>query len=123
MKVIKWISYKESEKYPESVSCLGGWFNAGYIHPGKENEKGQRWKDYIEIWKDEVKPYLEAIRKDVLKKGFKLTGENHQYSPDGVPLFEDKTVASFSYRAWGDLMAAIWSEEEDKDYSYMDFYM
>jgi hypothetical protein len=32
-------------------------------------------------------------------------------------------VATFSYRGWGDIMAAIWSEEENKDYNYMDFYM
>ena len=40
-----------------------------------------------------------------------------------MPLFSDGKVATFSFRGWGDLMAAIWSEAEDKDYGYMDFYM
>jgi hypothetical protein len=28
-----------------------------------------------------------------------------------------------TFRAWGDFMDAVWSEEEDRDMSYMDFYM
>jgi len=80
-------------------------------------------EDYIENWDHEVTPYLEAIRRSVIKNGFRLTGEDHQYRDCGVPLFEDLTIAEFSFRAWGDLMAAIWAEEENKDYHYMDFYM
>ena len=41
-----------------------------------------------------------------------------------TPVFDDGTVGSFSFRAWGDLMAAIWNTEENTNkYSYMDFYM
>ena len=54
-----------------------------------------------------------------LKQG----GDWHQNDPKGVPVFNDGTVAMFSFRAWGDLMAALWAEHEDCDYSYMDFYM
>lgn len=111
MKVAKWIPYKESENYTESVGGLGGFF-----------KNGMRWKDFIESFTNETKPYFEAIRTDVIEKGLRLNGDQHQYSDSGVPLFEDNTVGKFSYRAWGDLMAAIWSEQEDKDYSYMDFY-
>ena len=79
-------------------------------------------KDYLqECGEDEIQ-YVEAIRESVLEKNIRYTGDEHQEEPDGVPLFEDVTVALFSYRGWGDLMAAIWSEKEDKDYSYMDFY-
>lgn len=123
MKVIRWISRRESEKYKKSIGGLGGWFNAGYIHEDQKDQKGQRWKDFIEIWKEEVRPYFEAIRESVLEKRIKMTGEEHQYGLDGIPLFEDNTVGCFSFRAWGDLMAAIWSEKENKDYTYMDFYV
>jgi hypothetical protein len=46
-----------------------------------------------------------------------------QREVEGVPVFEDETISTFSYRAWGDLLSAIWSEEENKDYNYMAFYM
>ena len=47
----------------------------------------------------------------------------HQNDDHGVPKSDDDTVGLFSFRSWGDLMAAIWSEEEDKDYDYLNFYM
>lgn len=115
-KVTDWIDLGESEGKEEAIGGIGGFFNAGMIH-------GMRWKDYIEIWKDETKPYAEAIRKNVIENNIKITGEKHQSSSNGVPLFDDGKIGSFSYRAWGDLMAAIWSEEESKDYNYMNFYM
>lgn len=114
-KVVDWISYDDIGGREEAISGMGGFFDF--------NEKGMRWKDYIEIWKDEVKPYAEAIRESVLQRGSLLTGSEHQSSANGVPLFDDGKIGSFSYRAWGDLMAAIWSEKENKDYNYMDFYM
>ena len=116
MKIKQWIPYDKSKDYKEApCGGMGGWFNF--------TESGQRWADYLEIWEPASVPYIEAIRASILKDKRKITGEYHQYGPDGVPVFEDNTVATFSYRAWGDLMAAIWSEAEDTDYSYMDFYM
>jgi len=112
MKVEKWCSDKEAEGMKMSVGGLGGWFGNGH-----------RWEDFIDIWHDEVKPYLEAIRTSVLENSYKFSGNYHQNGPNGVPVFEDGTMGSFSFRAWGDLMAAIWSTEENKDYHYMDFYM
>lgn len=112
MKVQKWISYEESGNYKESIGGMGGWFREGH-----------RWKDYIEDLTPKGREYIEAIRVSVLGLGLKHTGEYHQYGKDGVPLFNDNTVGSFSYRAWADLMAAIWAEKENKDYHYMDFYM
>ena len=115
MKVIDWISFDAAEEKEEAVGGMGGFFNF--------KRKGMRWKDYIIIWNDKIKPYVEAIRESVLEKELKLTGAEHQHGECGVPLFEDGKIASFSYRGWGDLMAAIWSEKEDKDYTYMAFYM
>jgi len=97
-----------------SCGGFGGWFNWG-------NNKDQRWQDYIKVYHDDQKPYLETIRKEIVKNKFRFGGDRHQENM--IPLFSDDTVGCFSYRAWGDLMAAIWSEEENKDYSYMDFYM
>lgn len=108
---ITWIPYAAAESMPHIISTSGGWF-----------DNGHRWADYIETWSNPATPYLEALRADIIAKGIRYTGEQHQYTDDGVPLFDDGHVATFSYRGWGDLMAAIWSTEEDKDYSYMDFY-
>ena len=113
MKVIKWASEEKAQGKKISVGRMGGWFN--------DRTPGQRWKDYIETWDKNTRPYLEAIRESVVEKGSRLTGHDHQYSRYGIPIFEDDTIASFSLEGWGDLMAAIWSEEDNKDYSYIDF--
>lgn len=116
IKVKRWIPYSYASKYRESpCGGMGGFFNF--------MEKGQRWNDYVSLFHKRAIPYINAIRDSVLANNSRITGEDHQYSDNGVPLFSDNTVGLFTYRAWGDIMAAIWSEEEDKDYSYMDFYM
>jgi len=113
MKVIGWIDYAEIEDdFIESFGGMGGWF-----------DNGMRWKDYINTVKPEYKKYPEAIRLAVIHSNIRITGEQHQYGHDGVPVFSDGTYASFSYRAWGDIMGAIWSDVDDKDYNYMSFYM
>ena len=114
MKVQSWISYFEADEYEKSIGGWGGWFN--------REEKGQRWKDFIEAQDPEDRPYFEAVRSSVLELGLRHTGSGHQQSAQGAPLFDDGTVGQFTMRSWGDLMAAIWSDEEDRDYSYMDFY-
>lgn len=113
IEVIDWISWEESEQLPEAIGGLGGWFGM--------YEKGLRWKAYSDGNSEHFQKYAEAIRRNVLKHKLRTCGDEHQTTM--VPLFSDGSIASFSYRGWGDLMAAIWSEEEDKDYCYMDFYM
>lgn len=115
MKVKEWIAYDEVGDREDIVAWLGGWFNW--------ERKGNRWKDYLSEYDPIAHPYLEAIRESVLEHGLRFGGDVHQQHPEGVPLFEDNMVATFSYRAWGDLMAAIWSEAHDTDYTYMTFYM
>ena len=110
IKVVKWISAGKANKY-KSIGWMGGFF-----------QNGMRWKDYIEGFNKKGKQYVEAVRKDVIKKGIKLTGSEHQNNIAGTPLFNTKEVMSLSFRAWGDLMAAIWAEKENKDYCYMNFY-
>lgn len=116
MKVTSWISYEEAQSYPDNkIGGMGGWFNF--------HEKGQRWKDYIGIFEPQAHIHIEALRESIIENNIRTGGDDHQQSDNGVPLFSDGTVATYSYRAWGDLMAAVWSEVEDKDYNYMDFYM
>lgn len=121
MRVERWISYEEAAKKKESIGGLGGMFNAGHIF-GDERKKGMRWKDYLAIYYEAGQSYAEAIRASVLERNIWEAGDWHQESGEGAPLFEDGTAATFSFRAWGDLMAAIWSERYDRDYHYMDFY-
>jgi hypothetical protein len=123
IKIAEWIGDDEADKYKESVGGMGGFFNAGHIHDSKPKQKNMRWKDYLAVFDKEYHKYLEAIRRNVLENDLKLSGHDHQWSGAGIPLFSDKTVGRFSMRAWGDLMAAIWSEKEDRDYNYMNFYM
>jgi hypothetical protein len=113
--VVKWIKWTDATKKETSVEGMGGWFNF--------NAGGHRWADYLETIVTNKHPYVEAVRRSVLYSGIRLTGDAHQHSPAGVPLFSDNTVCMLTFRAWGDLMAAIWSEQENKDYNYMDFYM
>jgi hypothetical protein len=110
--VVDWIPYDAAEAKPDHCGGLGGWFS-----------KGHRWPDYLDKFSQETQPFLEAIRSSVLARELKLTGEDHQNGENGVPLFSDGSVGCFSYRAWGDLMAAIWSTALDKDMDYMQFYM
>jgi hypothetical protein len=115
MKVVDWISYDDAADKTESVGWLGGWF-------GFEDDDHHRWPDYLAHFEPDVHPYLEALKEDVLGSGRFFTGEQHQDSNAGVPLFEDGTVGKFSFRAWGDLMAAIATVKDGKDHNYMEFY-
>lgn len=114
MRVISFITYEESENFEEiGVGGMGGFF-----------QNGMRWENYIDRFNDEGKMIVEAIREAIVANNIRCTGETHQHSDyNSVPLFENNKVATYSYRGWGDLMAAIWSTEEDENYNYMDFYM
>ncbi len=123
MKVVRWTD--DEEDLPCNVlGGLGGWF--GSANDPKTDRirwnAGHRWKDYLENLVPEAQPYAEGLRAEVLRLKLKAGGDWHQRE-EGVLVFEDGTCSSFSWRAWGDIMAAIWSEEENIDHSYMDFYM
>lgn len=111
--VIGWVSYGSIELL--DLPDLGGW--GGWI------ERGQRWADYIDDIEAAKTPYFEALRQDILARGLRRGGDWHQNSAAGVPVFDDGSVATFTYRAWGDLLAAIWADADCRDYSYVDFYM
>ena len=147
VEVVEWLEHGEDDDLPVSIGFMGGWFGTRpdpedkSEFPGAVFDASHRWKDYLAYLAgmDEEKlkkpaddgglqrtlnytlaEYAEAIRRAVLKDKLRWTGREHQQF--GTPRFSDGTVGSFTFRAWGDIMAAIWSEEEDKDYNYMNFY-
>lgn len=62
------------------------------------------------------------MRQAIIARGLRRGGDWHQNSAPGVPVFDDGSVATFTYRAWGDLLAAVWANADGRDYSYVDFY-
>lgn len=111
IEVWQWTNSEACEKEGrDDVGCMGGFF-----------QDGMRWKDYLEHGglPDE---YAEAMRRAVIAGNIREDGGWHQMSDKGIPLFTDGKCALLSMRAWGDLLAAIWSEHDGRDYHYMDFY-
>jgi len=111
--VIGWVSTADVEL--RDLVDIGGW--------GGDIQTGDRWKDYIADVNERYLAHHEALRSAIIARGLRRGGDWHQNSPDGVPVFDDGAVGTFSFRAWGDLLAAIWAGVDRRDYSYMDFYM
>ena len=108
--IIRWVAHDEAADLPSSCGGLGG-----FVKPG------MRWSDYLINQKIEDHPYLEVLRKPIVDERLWITGEKHQESM--CPVFSDETVGRFSFRAWGDFMAALVNEiVEGAPYGYMDFY-
>lgn len=98
---------------PEGSFALGAWWGGFF-------EKGMRWQDYLDEIDPRAHPYLEAARQSAVENNIRASGEKHQW--DGItPVFSDGRYFEMGYSVWGDFMAAVWSEEEDTDYSYMNF--
>ena len=66
---------------------------------------------------------MQLIGDEVVKHGYSLSGQDHQNELTGVPVFSDGTCLRASMRSWGYIMAAIYSEIEGKEITYMDYYM
>ena len=118
--VSEWVPYSIKDPYSLPIQTA---LDIMFLQFGGTFNEGDRWKDYIgreEEWK---RPYLEAIRVDAIRRHIKISGSEHQEASNGAPKFNNGKTGLFSMRAWGDLMAAIWSEEENRDYSYLDFYL
>ncbi len=109
--VVEWISCKEAdERGLSDMGGMGGWV------------QGENWNEYLSQFDSKNHTHLEALRKAVLAEGLRIGGDDHQAAY--VPVFSDGTCAIFSFRAWGDLLAAIYNTHENtSEYGYMDFYM
>ena len=102
--VVAWISYNAAQYYAVDI---GSWPSAG-----TDREMEPR-----------LAPYHEALRRAVLASGLRRGGDWHQDAKDGIPVFDDGAVGTFSWRGWGGLLAEIWSAADGRTYTYMDFYM
>jgi len=113
LKIIKFITEDETgDRQDNHLGGMGGFF-----------QDGMRWKDYKNQYKKIAHANLEELRKKIVENNVRCTGEELQNGYVGIPLWSDDSVSTYSWRGWGDLMAAVWSEHENKDYCYMDFYM
>ena len=108
--VERWISYDEAETRV-CIPWNGGW-----------SSDFKTWNAYIDSFPADERPYLLAIKDDVVRNRLRLFGHEHQEGASGVPLFSDGKVLTLTQRSWGDLMAAIWSSEDKTKYNYMMFY-
>ena len=88
-----------------------GWTNFECEYPTK-NAQGEEFREIMQLIGDEV-----------VKHGYSFSGQDHQNELTGVPVFSDGTCLRASMRSWGYIMAAIYSEIEGKEITYMDYYM
>ena len=88
-----------------------GWTNFESEYPTRSVE-GSILKDIVKLIKDEC-----------LENGYVFSGQDHQNALTGVPVFSDGTCLRASMRAWGQIMAAIYSSVLETNLSYMDFYI
>ena len=112
--VVAWISYRKAETAHYQVD-VGGW--------GGMMTAEMRWADYIADIDPGYAAHHEALRAAILARGLRRGGDWHQNAPDGLAVFDDGAIGTFTFRAWGDLMAAVWSGVDGRGYGYMDFYM
>ena len=72
---------------------------------------------------EEFNEMLQLIRQEIYDHGYIFAGEDHQRSATGVPVFSNGTCFRASWRAWGSIMAEMYSGPNGEKLSYMDFYM
>ncbi|MBQ3253221.1 MAG: hypothetical protein IJA65_01585 [Acholeplasmatales bacterium] len=88
-----------------------GWTHFDSIYPTRKYDK------------DTFNIIFSLICDEIIEKKYLFSGEEHQYSFTGVPLFSDGTCFRASMRSWGVIMASIYSGPNGEKLSYMDFYM
>lgn len=88
-----------------------GWTNFECKYPTKN------------CYDEKFREIMQLIGEEVVKHGYSFSGQDHQNEPTGVPVFSDGTCLRASMRAWGYIMAAIYSAIEDTEVTYMDYYM
>lgn len=87
------------------------------------------WTDFDDVYptiecdQESLPRVIELIVNDICENKYCFSGNNHQNSTTGVPVFSNGTCFRASMRAWGQIMADAQSRLTGKEYSYMDFYM
>ena len=107
--VVEHGNFEDADKL---LGWMGGWFG---LHQAND------WLDYLANFNPDVHPYLEAAAAYLVEHGIRRGGDWHQR--EGELRYSDGTVLALSFRAWGDLAAAVWTRHDGKQYHYMDFYM
>ena len=59
-------------------------------------------------------PYRNATIQCIRENGYKFSGNMHQNSPNGCPIFSDLTMLRGSMRYWGGIMAEAWENEPNR---------
>lgn len=75
------------------------------------------------ITQENLSEVIDLVSDEIQKNKYAFSGEQHQTSLTGVPVFSDGTCLRASMRWWGMLMAALHGDLNEQNYSYMDFYM
>ncbi len=120
--VVDWISAVQADAMPASFGAMScGWF--GFSDHAELHR--HTWADYLDHVCEEdadARERAEALRSSIVERRIWRTGNWHLHNAHGVPMFSDATVASFTHRSWGDLLAAVWSSQLGQAYNYLDFY-
>ncbi|MBE6581528.1 MAG: hypothetical protein E7650_07970 [Ruminococcaceae bacterium] len=77
----------------------------------------------IELSDENMEVILPLLAEEIGKNDYAFSGEAHQYSNVGMPVFSNGTAFRASMRCWGAIMASLHAEDEGAPYEYMDFYM
>ena len=72
---------------------------------------------------EEFDEMIFAVKKAIVEGHYVFSGEEHQNSFSGVPVFSDGTCFRASMRCWGSIMAELYVGPNGEKFSYMDFYM
>lgn len=127
--LIEWIPDDDQAARYEAlpgVWTMGGWFGwTRDVGTNRQRDKpsySHTWQDYLNRCHTRAWPYLEALRADLDRHSEEITGTEHQ-SEDRpyVPLFDDTYVLMMSFRAWGDLMAAVMTARTGEGHDYTQY--
>lgn len=75
------------------------------------------WDEYLSGWFEDIQPKIKAIRQCIEDNDLVGVCAN-EICNDVYFKFEDGTIMTFTWRAWGDLMQAIINKRE----GYMTYY-
>lgn len=92
-KVIGWTNY-DNEKYP----CFDG-------------------------SNDEYAAAYSAVVDEIREKGYRFSGDYHQWGESGSPVLNDGTLFILSMRGWGALMSEAVEPDNSDSMAYMNWYM
>jgi hypothetical protein len=86
-RVIGWVSTASIEN--KDLVDIGGW--GGFF------QRGDDWSAYIANIDKQFAPHHESLRLAIIAKGLRRGDDWHQNSQDGVPVFDDGAVGTFSF--------------------------